>query len=152
MMDFPERKPIVGESKDALRHSIHVDGKDLFGARIIQTGTEDTIRSIDIGLQVYISEYMRAHVDKFYEYMFYDTCLHGHDLGWSMKECNCPLKTPYITEKFFEAGHFMRGVQDGVRITIARWRALELLNEWNNNSTQEAVKGKRPVRWVYFLG
>jgi hypothetical protein len=46
----------------------------------------------------------------------------------------------------------MRGVQDGVRITVARWRALELLNEWNNNSTQEAVKGKRPVRWVYFLG
>lgn len=151
-MDFPEPKPIVGVNAESVGRQIIVDDKDLFGHRIIQTGTENTIRSIDIGLSVYISEYMRAYVDKFYSYMYYDDCLHGHGWGLSDKECDCPLKKPYITEGFFEASHLMRGVEDGVRIKVQRWKALEILNEWNSSSSQESVRGKNPIRWVYFLG
>jgi hypothetical protein len=152
MMSLPEPKPIIGTNTESVGRAVVIDSKDLFGARVIQVGTENSIRGIDIGLNVYIDDYMRAYVDKYYSYMYYDECLHGHNYWGSAKECDCPIKKPYITEHFFEANLLMRGVEEGVRVKVQRWKALEVLNDFNNSATQEAVRWQRPVRWVYFLG
>jgi len=151
MMDFSEKPKFPGVNKESLRQAVTIDDKDLFGSRIVQTGSATTIRSIDIGLQVYVSDYMRAYVEKFHSYMFYDKCLHGCECSFGAKDCACPVDQPYIVEHFFEASHVSSGIQNGIRAKVQRWKALEILNDWNSSATQEAVSGKHPVRWVYFL-
>jgi hypothetical protein len=158
MMSLGERKDAIGVTKESFRNQTVVDSKDLFGARVVESADPDKSRSIDIGLNVYINDYMRAYVDKFYSYMHYDECLHGHEYRFfNEKGCDCPIGSPYIAEHFFEAGHFIKGAQDGVRMTVQRWRALELLNEWNKSAAETAVNGvykgdkPKPIRWVYFL-
>jgi len=103
----------------------------------------------DIAANVYMTDFMREEVSEFSSLNYYERCLCVN--SWhSFEPCTCCIKQPYIHKDYFKAYHLCPGAND-VPVKISRWKALEILNDWNLDQSKEALKGKRSMRWVYFL-
>jgi hypothetical protein len=118
--------------------------------RYIYTSPHSVNRE-EITSHIFMTDYMRELVGEFGEYIHYDSCLHGHDFGWEhSRECNCPIKKPYLKKGVFRLHHLVNGC-DSMRVCIPRWKALEILNDWNRNHARECAEQNRTIRWTYFL-
>ena len=109
------------------------------------------VSSEEITLGVYMSDYMKENIRYFCSFMYYDSCLHGHTLMLSAKSCDCPIKKPYIAYHSFTIGHLCSCAENTGEIKIPRWKALEIISDWNRGSAVESREQSRPMRWSYFL-
>lgn len=102
----------------------------------------------EITADVYMTDFMKELVGEFGTFTYYDVCLHGHDFRG--KECTCPIKKPYLKKGKFRVHHLVSAAED-TPIRIPRWKALEIINDWNRKHAEESAEGQRPIRWVNFL-
>jgi hypothetical protein len=103
----------------------------------------------EITAHVYMTDFMIEQVSEFACFNYYDRCLHGCSI-WGIRPCTCPIEKPFISRSKFVAYHLAPGA-DETPVKVARWKALEIINDWNENQTKESLKQKRQCRWVYFL-
>ena len=113
------------------------------------SSSEDQRHDI-ITIGVYMSDYMKENVKYFATLIRYDMCLHGHNMFMSTSECGCPIGKSYTAIGEFKAHHICPSAEGG-DIKIPRWKALEIISDWNRNHALECKKNNRPVRWFYFL-
>jgi len=103
----------------------------------------------DITAQVYMTDFMIEKVSEFASFNYYDRCLCVHT-WYSTESCTCKVGQPYIHKGYFKAYHLCPGADDAL-VKISRWKALEIINDWNLNQSKEALEVNRGFRWVYFL-
>lgn len=113
---------------------------------------------------------MSELIKEIWVYHHYDKCLHGHDIGWSTKKCNCPIGKPFIEKTSLIKRHLFEAY--GIDYNpngMPREKVLEIINDWNSSGARASVSGslmfvskgpdhkiekvteQYPVRWVYFI-
>jgi len=102
----------------------------------------------EITADVYMTDFMKELVGEFGVYMYYDQCLHGHDLYG--ETCTCPIKKPYLKKGKFRVHHLVPAAAN-TPVQIPRWKALEIVNDWNRHHAEECAEQQRPIRWLNFL-